>query len=221
MADEASLALIFFYVVQINQRTKKITNKVLLYLLKWVTTGQVVPYGHLVHAAFIYIIFFNSHCWGFFKFSSEVGQHYTTIKVSYLLVTVYCSNVYLKLLLVFVCFMIYFLLICILFFNQLGLLCLCQNSLLYHARKKLRGGMKKKKKKSTKMLLVKASAMQRGKGCDLRKCYVRGNMSERLPRVLILCSRLMLKALLSEVVPHVLWQERPVENVERCGGQNK
>ena len=56
-------------------------------------------------------------------------------KASYRVVTVYCSDVYLKLLLLFVCFMIYFLLICIIFLTSLGLLCLCQRKVYYRAKR--------------------------------------------------------------------------------------
>lgn len=49
--------------------------------------------------------------------------------------------------------MIYFLLICIFFFNQLGLLCLCQK-VDYRAKREFNNGME-----STAMLLLKLSAM--------------------------------------------------------------
>lgn len=90
-------------------------------------------------------------------------------KASYRVVTVYCSDVYLKLLLLFVCFMIYFLLICIIFLTSLGLLCLCQKEKSIIARKEKEFNNVDEKAAETPLLKLSAMWERVGGECVFQR----------------------------------------------------
>lgn len=110
-----------------------------------------------------FLFHFDLKCWGSVLFEALRQAATTHVlqskkkKASYRVVTVYYSDVYLKLLLLFVCFLIYFLLICIIFLTSLGLLCLCQKekSIIVRKEKEFNNG----DEKAAETPLLKLSAM--------------------------------------------------------------